>query len=107
MKIRKLILISLLSLLFFGCCYHSSEFCVWDDHAADFRKMLDDNNYELDAILQNINDINKNLCWKIDPKYSFFKVERKYKIYLGNIKSRIDLVEKCISGEYAGATISY
>jgi hypothetical protein len=62
---------------------------------------------ELDAILQNINDINKNLCWKIDPKYSFFKVERKYKIYLGNIKSRIDLVEKCISGEYAGATISY
>jgi hypothetical protein len=46
MKIRKLILISLLSLLFFGCCYHSSEFCVWDDHAADFRKMLDDNNYK-------------------------------------------------------------
>ena len=37
-------------MLFFGCYYNSSEFYVWNDHAADFRKMLDDNNYEYEIV---------------------------------------------------------
>lgn len=60
---------------------------------------------EIDIVKQKINDINKNLCWKIDPAYCFFKTGIEYKKHVDNLKLTLKTIQDCLDDKIQGAII--